>query len=59
MAVVGFGGAGGDFGVGSKNDPPPSGGTACDVVFAALLAAPNPPVSDANGDDKDDVCRGC
>ena len=53
-AGVGFG-AGGGFGAGSKNDPPPSAGAACDVVFAAdaPFGAPNPPVSDANGDEKD------
>ncbi len=47
--VVGFG-AGGDFGAGSKNDPPPSGGAACVAFAAPPLDAPNPPVSAENGD---------
>jgi hypothetical protein len=57
--VVGFGAAGGDFGAGSKNDPPPSGGTACDIIFGAAAApffAPNPPVNPSNGDENDVSC---
>jgi hypothetical protein len=64
VPVVGFGAAGGDFGTGSKNPPPPSGGIACDVaVFLAVVATPfpvpNPPVSPANGDEKEDVSGAC